>query len=81
MNNKEIIKQIFDDQGVFYQNDIIDTELISSIQYVSILIELENKFEISFPEKYLNGSLLMTISELDKTITSIKNNELLAERD
>ncbi len=74
MSNKEIIKEIFDEQGVFYHDDIIDTDLISSVQYVAIMIELENKFEISFPEKYLNGSLLTTISELDKIITEIKEN-------
>lgn len=74
MSNYEIIKQVLDEQGVFYRNDVIDNELISSIQYVTIIIELENRFQISFPEKYLNGSLLTTISELDKIMTEIKEN-------
>jgi acyl carrier protein len=74
MSNYEIITQVLDEQGVFYRDDIIDTELISSIQYVTIIIELENRFQISFPEKYLNGSLLTTISQLDKIITEIKEN-------
>ena len=74
MSNYEIITQVLDEQGVFYREDVIDTELISSIQYVTIIIELENRFQISFPEKYLNGSLLTAISELDKIITEIKDN-------
>ncbi|EMS70284.1 hypothetical protein [Ruminiclostridium cellobioparum] len=74
MSNYEIITQVLDEQGVFFRDDIIDTELISSIQYVTIIIELENRFQISFPEKYLNGSLLTTISQLDKIITEIKEN-------
>lgn len=74
MSNYEIITQVLDEQGVFYRNDVIDNELISSIQYVTVIIELENRFQISFPEKYLNGSLLTSISELDKIITEIKDN-------
>ena len=79
MSNCEVIKGILDEQGIFYQDDVIDSELISSIQYVTFMIELESKFEISFPDKYLDGSLLTTISELDRIITEIKGNELLAK--
>jgi acyl carrier protein len=76
MNDHELICKILDDQGIFYSDDIIDKDIVNSIQYISVIVELEKEFSIEFPDKYLVNSILTSISDIASLIKQIKSENL-----
>ncbi len=53
------VKEIMEENGFFLDDDSISEELyFDSLQFVSTLVSLENKFNISIPTDYLNSQKL-----------------------
>lgn len=71
-NIKEEILEILDDNGITYMNDKIDSD-IDSIQYISTMVSIEEKFEIEIPESYLVGQSLDDISHLVSLVQALLN--------
>ena len=66
MNDKiqEKLMNIFKENGylVDAENEYDQLEL-DSLQFISILCDIENDFDISIPEEYLSGKDLNTFSD------------------
>lgn len=63
MNNiKEKLIKIFNDNGVVVisEDEIID---VDSLIYISIIVEIEEEFEIEVPDEYLITNQLTCLSE------------------
>ena len=64
MNRIDKLKKIFKENGVDFINDEhIDLLEIDSIQFVSIIVDIETEFDIEIPEEYLNGTKLKTFDD------------------
>ena len=67
MDILDILKSIFNDYGV----DIDDQDYlysIDSVQYMAILVEIENQFGISFPDEFLSEDIFTDIESVVKLI-------------
>ena len=47
------VKTILEQNGIFFYDDIEENFDLDSLTYISILVELENEFQIEIPEQYL----------------------------
>ena len=47
------VKTILEQNGIFFYDDMEEILDLDSLTYVSILVELENEFQIDIPEQYL----------------------------
>lgn len=57
----EILNKIFANHGVLIENNEENEQLyLSSVTFISIIIEIEKEFEISIPDAYLDIDRLNT---------------------
>lgn len=70
---KDILIEIKFDDKVLEHMNLVDDLGIDSITFITLIIELENSFDINIPDKYL---LLDKMNTVDK-IQMIISNELL----
>lgn len=47
---------------------------LDSFTYISVLLEIEERFEIEIPEKYLGENILVSLDFLCNLIEDLKNN-------
>lgn len=73
---KERIIKVFDFCGVEWEGDDVNLELIDSFTYISTLVELENEFNIEFPEQFLVENIFSSITGLTNIIFDIVNEKL-----
>lgn len=74
---KDILIEIkFDDEVLEHMN-LVDDLGIDSISFITLIIELENSFDINIPDKYL---LIDKMNTVDK-IQMIISNELLKKEE
>ena len=53
---RDIVKSIFEENGI----DVEDKEMINSmdsLEYISILVSLEEKFDIEFPDSFMEQNM------------------------
>lgn len=75
----ELLKEIFitcsvmdESEGDIKVIESIATEL-DSFTYISVLLEIEERFEIEIPEKYLGENILVSLEFLCNLIEDLKN--------
>ncbi len=54
---------IMEDNGVEYEDNVLVTE-IDSIQYMSLMVEIEEEFEIEFPDMFLGENIFENFDRL-----------------
>lgn len=69
MDFKEKTKELLCAIGIEYQSDS-DELLMDSIQFISLIVLIENEFNIEVPDDLLNITILNTI---DKLVTVMDN--------
>ena len=74
---KDILIEIKFDDKVLEHMNLVDDLGIDSITFITLIIELENSFDINIPDKYL---LLDKMNTVDK-IQMIISNELLKKEE
>lgn len=55
---------------VFEENEVIE---MNSLMYISLIVNIEEEFEIEVPDDYLNLNQLNCLSDFVILISSIKN--------
>ena len=51
------VKTILEQNGIFFYDDMEEILDLDSLTYDSILVELENEFQIDIPEQYLTKGI------------------------
>ncbi len=75
MNIKAEIERIFEENGVNI-TDATSLENIDSIQYITVIVEIEQFFNITLPDDYLVENELSDIQKLINIVTSIYESSL-----
>lgn len=75
MNFKAEIERIFDENGVNI-TDSANLENIDSIQYVTIIVEIEQFFNITLPDYFLVENALADFQKLINIVANIYENSL-----
>ncbi|GAB2025266.1 hypothetical protein OfM1_13370 [Lactovum odontotermitis] len=67
MEMEEKLQQCFEDLGIFLDNiqDFdIDEDIEDSLEFISLIVGIEDAFEIEIPDEYLNMSRLRSAQDL-----------------
>ena len=72
MEIKDKIQEIMDENGVEYEDGKIITEL-ESIQFVSVMIALEDSFNITFPDEMMTPDRFIYFEKLYETVCALMN--------
>lgn len=75
MNIKTEIERIFEENGINI-TDPDSLENIDSIQYVTIIVEIEQFFNITLPDYFLVDNALADFQKLINIVTDIYENSL-----
>lgn len=75
MNIKTEIERIFEENGINI-SDPDSLENIDSIQYVTIIVEIEQIFNITLPDYFLVNNALADFQKLINIVTDIYENSL-----
>ncbi len=70
MDFKEKIKDILCAVGVDYQSDSDELEM-DSIQFISLIVMIENEFKFEVPDDLLNITILNTIEKIAIVIDNL----------
>lgn len=76
-NIRHELKEIFVSCSLMDESEELNEEIekmnmeIDSFTYISVLLQIEDRFEIEIPEEYLGVNLLGSVSELCKIIESL----------
>lgn len=76
MQKEEVMNKIlkvFDSCGIEWKNDEINIDSIDSFIYISTLVELENEFNIDFPEQFLVDNIFSSLEGLTNIIFDLIN--------
>lgn len=76
MQKEEVMNKIlkvFDSCGIEWKNDEINIDSIDSFNYISTLVELENEFNIDFPEQFLVDNIFSSLEGLTNIIFDLIN--------
>ena len=57
------------------QDSIVSLEEVSSIEFISLCIEIENEFSIQIPDEYLDIETLSSIDFVCKLIEQLSENK------
>ena len=82
-NVKNKIVKILNDFGIiFSENDDIDLTLFidDSIIFINLILELEQEFNIIFPDELLDMSILTSFNRLINIVQEQINNEILNKK-
>lgn len=76
MNIEKDIKECFRNVGIFLSNDCEDDVLthmdIDSFTFVSLMIEIEDYFKITFPDEMLSKEILASFTGFAKLIEQLR---------
>lgn len=69
--------EIFDNLAVIDSGEeiVIHNEEIDSIQLVSIIVELEESFEVEIPDEYMTPDFLLSFSHIVDVIEELINSQ------
>ena len=68
---KRIIEEILNDNGINVSNKITISEM-DSIVYMTIIVEIEQQFDIVLPDSVLTSNVLENLDELSDLIVQLK---------
>ena len=70
MQYQELLTEVFLNNGITAElNEQLD---LDSLQFISLIVEIEETFGINFPDDYLVGTALNTINDYLYFVTDIK---------
>jgi len=71
---REKLVEIFDNNGVYIVDNDMNFALdIDSIQTISIIVGIEEAFDVTLPEEFLVSSLLTTFNDYEQLLIAIIN--------
>lgn len=74
-NIRQKILELMSDIGYFIEDASIDVDIrdyiIDSIEFIGFIVQLEEKFNISFPDEYLMIDTLESLNGLANLLSSI----------
>ncbi|WP_068785886.1 acyl carrier protein [Paenibacillus phocaensis] len=78
---EDIIIKILSDNGInIFESEMDEKLIIDSIQFVSIVVSLEESFNITIPGEYLSFERLQTVADFEEVIrTLVKGGEKYEE--
>ena len=76
MDIEKAIKECFRNAGIFLASDCDDNALtrmdIDSFTFISLMVEIENHFEIAFPDEMLSKEMFSSLSGFAKLVAQLK---------
>ena len=77
MQYDEQLKKVFLENGIIPSfNDNTGEIQIDSIQFVSLIVDIEKEFMINFPDEYLGGDMLKNYDDYLHVVTQLKKDSL-----
>lgn len=74
--NFKIIQEVLQEMGIIIENDIRDdilSECIEdSIMFITFLSALEERYNINFPDEYIDYTLIESIELLNSVVDKLK---------
>ena len=67
----EIIKEVLDELGIDIPSDELEDINFDSIQFISMIISLEEKLDITIEDIYLNQESFLSIDGIKNTLNKI----------
>lgn len=78
MNIRENLMKIFDDLSLIGQDEngevILYTEMIESIQFISLIVDIESVFEIEIPDEYMLPEFFSSFNNVLDIVNDLINN-------
>lgn len=78
MNVRENLMKIFDDLSLIGQDEngevILYTEMIESIQFISLIVDIESVFEIEIPDEYMLPEFFSSFNNVLDIVNDLINN-------
>ncbi len=74
---EEKVWEILDNLGVVEKEGekaVIHNEEIDSIQLVSIIVEIEENFDVEVPDEYMNPEFLLSFDHIVEVVEELLNN-------
>lgn len=69
---RERLIKIFDDNGMIILEEDIELPLeIDSIQFISIVVQIEDEFNVTIPDDYLVSSVLLTFLDFEQLLLKL----------
>ncbi len=72
MNILEALKECFAENGIEI-NDMDEELELDSIQYISLIVAIEQKFEKEYPEELLEERTVLTFNKFYEDVKKINN--------
>lgn len=67
------LKDVFDSKGIFVSEDAYDEPLmLESLQFVAIMIDIEEEFSIQIPDEYYAINRLVSFGDFWQMIVELK---------
>jgi len=71
MNIREKIEGIFYNVGLDISDSNEWIDQMDSLSFVTVIVELEQEFDVEFPDEYLNINLINSIEELEEVVKKL----------
>ena len=65
------LKQVFNDTGIFFDDEEEDLEL-DSLHFISILCEIENAFDIEIPYEVMTSNELHSFGDFSRLVSKLE---------
>ncbi len=79
MDTKKAIVSVLEDMGIYLDNPTDTTPLqeyiVDSIQFITFIIGIEEKFNIVFPDEYLSYDSISSFGILCDILNEAQNNQ------
>ena len=73
---QEIISLILDEKKLLhFEDNLIEDVGLNSINYIAVIVNIEEIFEISFPDEALADGVFETVNDLIRMIEKLQKNE------
>lgn len=70
---EEKVRELFVAEGIIVATDDINERLeIDSLRFVSIIVQIEETFDVVIPDEYLSSSVFSTLSDYVKLVELLK---------
>lgn len=70
----EHLKMIFENSGIeISQNNLCDNLELDSLQSISVICDIEDAFEISFPDELFKEDVLLSFNDYLNAVTDLIN--------
>ena len=70
------LREVLSNNGILLQDSDQDELYFDSIQFISLIVDIEREFEIEMPDEYMDGKLLNNYDDLLDVVTMIKREEI-----